>query len=198
MSASADSHSDSDRTPSAPDLNELNLHPILPALAHLNTGLIAFSGRTGAGKTTSQAALIKRIHETRYLRIMTIEDPIEVQYGSGRSQIRQYEVGRDVASFSSGSKLALRTDPEVLQIAELRDPETTELAIHQAASRLVITSLHASSELDAYQRLLDLIPVSKEGIPSVSLDNINLVLVHQDWEINIDGKRVLKARILAR
>lgn len=198
MSESTDNNFNSTRIPSSPDLNDLNLHPMFPALAQLSKGLIVVSGRTGAGKTTSQAALIKRMHETRDLRIMTIEDPIEIQYGRGKSRINQYEVGRDVASFSSGAKLALRTDPDVLQIGELRDPETAELAIHQAAHRLVITSHHSSSDFDAYQRLLDLIPVSKEGVPSVSLDNITLVIVHQEWETNAENQRRLKARILAR
>lgn len=183
---------------SAPDFNKLNLHPILPSLSHLSSGLIVVSGRTGTGKTTTQAALIKRMHETRDLRIMTVEDPIEVQYGQGKSRINQYEVGWDVASFSAGAKLALRTDPDVLQIGELQDHETVELAISQAAHRLVIASHHASSEMDAYQRLNDLIPVSKEGAPSVSLDNITLVIVHQEWETNAENQRRLKARILAR
>lgn len=198
MSNDTDSNFDSARIPSSPDFNTLNLHPILPSLSHLSSGLIVVSGRTGAGKTTTQAALIKRMHETRNLRIMTVEDPIEVQYGRGKSRINQYEVGRDVASFSAGAKLALRTDPDVLQIGELQDLETAELAIHQAGHRLVIASHHSSSELDAYQRLNDLIPVSKEGIPSVSLKNITLVIVHQEWEVSETGERVLKARILAR
>jgi twitching motility protein PilT len=191
-------NSDSDSAPTALGFEKLNLHPILPSLSHLSTGLIAFSGRTGAGKTTSQAALIKRIHETRDLRIMTVEDPIEVNYGPGKSRIIQYAVGQDAFSFSAGAKLALRTEPDVLQIGELRDPETAELAIYQAAHRLVITSLHCSSDVDTYQRLLDLIPVSDEGVPSVSLNNITLVIVHQEWETNAADQRVLKARILAR
>lgn len=172
-----------------------DLNSALSLIAQMQTGLIVFSGATGTGKTTSQADLIKEINRTRESEIITVEDPREIAYAAGKSTITHYEIGEDVDSFSSGVRRAIRKDPDVLQIAELRDHETIGIAIEQAAHRLIIASLHATSAEDVMGRMIDAFHSSEEKAARVALSKLIVLSVHQEWQRSNTG-RVLNIEVL--
>src|SRR5206468_10690290 len=115
-----------------PTLEELNLPPSISRFAQLKRGLVLFVGPTGCGKSTSMAALLEIINRTRSAHILTIEDPVEYLYTPERCVVEQVEVGRDAVSFATGLRHALRQNPDVLLIGEMRDLETISIALRAA------------------------------------------------------------------
>jgi len=148
-----------------PRLSELglrNLKPIQKFLSYHN-GLILVTGPVGAGKTTTLAALVAELNETRDDHIITVEDPIEVVQPARRCNITQREVGPHTKSFASALKGALREDPDVIVIGELRDLETIEMAITAAETgHLVIGTMHTSDAASTLNRLLDVFPSAQQ------------------------------------
>lgn len=189
--------------PFARRLDELGVSRFISPIQYLDAGLIIFSGQTGVGKTTTAAGLIQTMHQTQELRIMTIEDPIEAHYGPGKSEITQWEVGKDAASMASGAQILSHCHPDVLQIGELRDSESAVIAIEAAQDILVLTSTHVSPPEDIYERISDLIPVGKDGKPVVTLDDLTVVIIHHEWERDVEGnlqrdtenKRILNTQV---
>jgi len=149
-----------------PRLSELglrNLKPIQKFLSYHN-GLILVTGPVGAGKTTTLAALVAELNETRDDHIITVEDPIEVVQPARRCNITQREVGPHTKSFASALKGALREDPDVIVIGELRDLETIEMAITAAETgHLVIGTMHTSDAASTLNRLLDVFPSAQQS-----------------------------------
>ena len=144
-----------------PDLAWANFPPgIVEKLCEYRNGLIIFSGVTGSGKTTSMAMLIREILRRHAQRVVTIEDPIEYILTSGDgSLISQRQVGRDVRSFSDGLKYAMRQDPNLILVGEIRDEETARMALSAAETgHLVLTTLHTRDAKGAVTRLIDLFP----------------------------------------
>ena len=133
---------------------------LLKQLSDFRNGLIIFSGVTGSGKTTSMAMLIQEILRRESQRVITIEDPIEyVLPSSGVSLVSQREVGRDVRSFAQGLKYAMRQDPNLILVGEVRDEETARMALSAAETgHLVLTTLHTRDAKGAITRLIDLFP----------------------------------------
>ena len=130
-----------------PDLVSLGLPAIVSTFADFATGLVLFTGPTGSGKSTTIASILDRINATAPKHIVTFEDPIEYQHRWLRSVVTQYEVGRDVASFAEGIRGALRADPDVLFIGELRGLETVTAALQAAETgHVVFAALHTPSE----------------------------------------------------
>jgi len=130
-----------------PDLEELRLPPIVAAFAELRSGLILVGGPTGAGKSTTVASVISRISQSSSRHVVTLEDPVEYQHGWGNSIVTQYEVGRDVSNFADGIRGALRADPDVIFIGELRGADTVSAALQAAETgHLVFAALHTPSE----------------------------------------------------
>jgi twitching motility protein PilT len=139
----------------AATLERLNLHPDLGRLAHLPHGLVVVSGPTGCGKSTTLAALIQEINLSDARHIVTLESPIEYVFKPRRAFIRQREVGRDTPSFDQGLLDALREDPDVLMVGEMREPETMRLTLNASETgHLVFATVHSSSTIDALQRLV--------------------------------------------
>ena len=129
-----------------PKIDELNLHPIVKELCHKPRGLILVTGPTGSGKSTTLAAMVDYINENRCEHILTIEDPIEFVHKSKSSIVHQRELAQDTRSFSNALRSALREDPDVILVGELRDLETIQLALTAAETgHLVMGTLHTSS-----------------------------------------------------
>lgn len=142
-----------------PTLAGLNLHPNFEKILQLQHGLVLISGPTGSGKSTTLAALIHELNVRKSLNIITLEQPIEYFHGNQNCLIRQREVGRDTPSFEQGLKDALREDPDVILVGELRDREAIQLTLNAAETgHLVFATLHASNVGEAIQRILSAFP----------------------------------------
>src|SRR5512137_270495 len=140
-------------------LERLNLHPDLARLVAPHHGLVVVSGPTGSGKTSTLAALVQELNRREARHVVTLESPIEYALAPQRCFIRQREVGRDTPSFAQGLYDALREDPDVLVVGELRDPETMRLTLLAAETgHLVLTTLHSSSTAEALQRIVNAFP----------------------------------------
>lgn len=145
--------------PGIPDMDKLGLPPVVRRLAEEHRGLILVTGPTGSGKTTTLAAMIDHINETQARHIVTIEDPIEVLHTDKRSIINQREVGDDTVDFLSALKRALRQDPDVILIGEMRDPETVWAALSAAETgHLVFSTLHTMGAAETINRVIDFFP----------------------------------------
>ncbi len=140
-------------------LATLNLHPDLLRLAQSQNGLVIVSGPTGSGKSSTLAALIQEINGRERRHIVTLEAPIEYALVPRQAFIRQREVGRDTPSFEQGLYDALREDPDVLMVGELRDPQTMRLTLNAAETgHLVLTTLHSATCAEALQRIVSAFP----------------------------------------
>lgn len=145
--------------PKAPDYKALNLPAVFTQIADHEQGLIILCGITGSGKSTTIAAMLEQINDTKSVHIVTIEDPIEYTYQDKKAFINQREVGLDVDSFESAIRAMMREDPDVILIGEMRDRITFQAAIQAAETgHLVFSTLHASSCSGAITRILELFP----------------------------------------
>lgn len=142
-----------------PTMEELNLPNVLIDIANNPRGLILVTGPTGSGKSTTLAAMINYVNLTKPVHILTIEDPIEYVYPQGMATIRQREVGVDVRDFNTALKSALREDPDVILVGEMRDYETISLAVTAAETgHLVMGTLHTTSAAQTIDRIIDACP----------------------------------------
>jgi len=140
-------------------LERLNLHPDLARLVESHHGLVIVSGPTGSGKSSTLAALIQELNARETRHVVTLESPIEYTLTPRRAFIRQREVGRDTPSFEQGLYDAMREDPDVLMVGELRDQETMRLTLSAAETgHLVLTTLHSSTAAEAVQRIVSAFP----------------------------------------
>lgn len=147
-----------------PTLESLHLPRVVASLAQRDHGLIVFSGPTGSGKSTSLAALIREINTTSSRRIITIEDPIEYRHESVRSPITQREIGRDAPSFGSALLGALRADPDVIMLGEMRDGVTMRAALTTAETgHLVFTTVHTGTAVQTIERIVDAFAGSEQS-----------------------------------
>ncbi len=139
-----------------PTLTELALPRVISQFTRLSNGLVLVTGTTGAGKSTTLAAMIREINERDSLNILTLEDPIEFVHESLKCQVIQREVGTHVHSFQAGLRAALREDPDVILVGELRDPETVTLALEAAETgHLVLGTLHTRGAAQTIDRIVD-------------------------------------------
>jgi len=137
----------------------LSLPPIVKKLSQSRRGLIVLTGTTGSGKSTSLAAMIEEMNETRTENILTVEDPIEYIYRDKKSIISQREVGGDTETFSSALRHAFRQDPDVILIGEIRDLETMSIALTAAdTGHLVLTTLHTMDAVETISRIVSFFP----------------------------------------
>ena len=145
-------------------LEKLNLPPATQGLAHLEHGLVLVTGPTGSGKSTTLASIIDKINQDHDHHIVTIEDPIEFVHPNKRSTISQREVGTDTESFAAALRAAIRQDPNVILVGELRDFETIALAITAAEMGvLVFGTLHTNSASKTIDRVIDVFPSDQQG-----------------------------------
>jgi twitching motility protein PilT len=145
-------------------LAELDLPADFRALAEYHDGLVLMVGPAGSGKSSTLAALIDHLNQTRARHVVTIEDPIEFEYEHGRCLIHQRELGRHVESFASGLRAALREGPDVILVGEMRDPETIAAALTAAETgHLVLSTLHSGSAAMAIDRIVDAFPPHQQA-----------------------------------
>ena len=144
---------------SIPTCHGLGLPEALRKLSELKNGLVLITGVTGSGKSTTLAAIINEINRNRAVHILTLEDPVEYRFTSDRSLIHQREVGSDTVDFASGLRAALREDPDVIVVGELRDLETISIAVTAAETgHLVLATLHTRSAVETVDRIIDVFP----------------------------------------
>lgn len=147
-----------------PSLESLHLPQVVAMLAHRDHGLVIFSGPTGSGKSTSLAALIREINTTTARRIIMVEDPIEYRHESVRSLITQREIGRDAPSYTDALIGALRADPDVIVLGEMRDGATMQAALTAAETgHLVFTTVHTGTAVQTVERIIDAFTGSEQA-----------------------------------
>jgi twitching motility protein PilT len=172
-------------------LEELNLPPVLQSLASRPKGLVLITGPTGSGKSTTLAAMIDWINRNRSCHILTIEDPVEFVHESRRSLIRHREVGQHTRRFHDALRAALREDPDVILIGEVRDGETLATAIEASQTgHLVLGTLHTNSAVKTVERVLGMVPPSEQESLRVALSESLLGVIAQGLLKSTDGKRV--------
>jgi len=160
---------------------ELSLPPILETMSMLDRGLILLTGPTGSGKSTTLAAMVDHINQNRECHIITIEDPVEYFHHSNQCMINQRELGASTHSFSNALRSALREDPDVILVGEMRDLETISLALTAAETgHLVLSTLHTSSAVKAVDRIIDIFPASQKGqIRSMMSESLEAVIAQK-------------------
>ncbi len=170
-------------------LEELGTPPILRELAMRDRGLVLVTGPTGSGKSTTLAAMIDYVNENRQGHIITIEDPIEFVHESKKCLVQQREVGSHTESFSAALRSALREDPDILLVGELRDLETTALAITAAETgHLVFGTLHTNSAAKTVDRLIDIFPADRQSQIRTMLSESLEGVIAQTLLPTADGK----------
>ncbi len=155
---------------SAVTIDELGLPEVVRRLSSEHRGLLLVTGPTGSGKTTTLAAMIDHINRTRDAHIVTIEDPIEVLHVDDRAAINQREIGVDTDSFADAMRAALRQDPDVILVGEMRDQETVSAALSAAETgHLVLSTLHTIDAAETISRIVDFFPPHQQGQVRVAL-----------------------------
>ena len=178
-------------------IQELGLPPILEKFTEHSQGLVIFTGPTGSGKSTSLAALVDKINQEKRSHIVTIEDPIEYVFEHSKSIISQREIGTDTSSFARALRSALREDPDVVLVGEMRDLETIEAALTIAETgHLVITTLHTNSAAQTADRIVNVFPSHLRQQVSNQLASVLLGVVSQRLIPKIGGGRVVVAEIM--
>lgn len=180
-----------------PTLEELNLPPVLKKLADEPRGLILVTGPTGSGKSTTLAAMIDYINSSRADHIITVEDPIEYVYQPKSSLIHQRETGRDVTSFAAALRSALREDPDIILVGEMRDFETISAALTAAETgHLVLSTLHTTGASQTIDRIIDACPASSQNQVRTQLSGVLKGIVTQCLIPKMHGGRVAATEIL--
>ncbi len=181
-----------------PTLSELNLPDVLQKLADEPRGLILVTGPTGSGKSTTLAAMIDHINHTRAEHILTIEDPIEYVYTLDKATIHQREVGSDVKSFAGALRSALREDPDIILVGEMRDYETISAAVTAAETgHLVLSTLHTIGAAQTIDRIIDSCPPEKQNQIRTQLSSVLKGVITQSLIPTLNGKgRVAATEIL--
>lgn len=179
-------------------LEQLEVPPKVGALASSLNGLILVTGATGSGKTTTLAGIIDQINRTREVKILTIEDPIEILHSDKKASIDQREVFSDTPSFGKALRQGLRQDPDVILVGELRDYETAKVALHAAETgHLVLSTLHTNSAPDTINRLIKMFPAEEEGQVRLALADSIRGVVCQRLVPTVDGSRTPVVEIMS-
>jgi len=186
------------RLPAAPPpLEHLPAPESVRALAARENGLILLTGPTGSGKSTTMAALVDRVNETRRHHVITIEDPIEYLHANKTCLISQREVGRHTRSFHTALRAALREDPDIILVGEMRDLETISLALTAAETgQLVIASMHAPTAPQAVDRILDVFPGNEKELVRAMLATGLTAVITQRLLPRVDGGRAAAMEVM--
>ena len=177
--------------------DDLGLSETVRSLTNLHNGLILLTGPTGSGKSTTLAAMIDEINKNRSAHILTIEDPVEYIFQENASIIEQREVGKDTPSFAKSLKYAMRQDPNVIMVGEMRDLETIAAALTAAETgHLVLSTLHTSSAAEAVERIVDVFPPHQQRQILIQLASSLRAVIAQRLLRKIGGGRVAACEIM--
>ena len=180
-----------------PSIADLGLPAVVEQFADYPRGLVLVTGPTGSGKSTTLAAIVDKINKEKALHILTIEDPIEFTHKSQRSVVVQREVHYDTFSFAAALRSALREDPDVVLLGEMRDLETISSAITIAETgHLVFATLHTNSAAQSIDRMIDVFPAHQQPQVRSQLSNILMAICAQRLVPAIGGGRVAAAEIM--
>ena len=182
-----------------PTMQQLNLPTTIKELCHLKRGLVLVTGPTGSGKSTTLASIINQINIDQKKHIITIEDPVEFVYQDQNSLINQRAIGQDATDFSTALRAALREDPDVILVGEMRDMETIETAMHAAETgHLVLSTLHTVDAKDPINRIIGMFPGNEQNKIRMSLAATLQGVLSQRLIKTIDGKRAAAIEILLK
>ena len=177
-----------------PPLSALNLPEVISRLTYLPRGLVLVTGDTGSGKSTTLAAMIQAMNERYKKHIITLEDPVEYTFQSQKCLIEQRELGADMPTFSSGLKHALRQDPDIILVGEMRDLETTALAITAAETgHLVLSTLHTVNASQTVERVVDMYPANQQNQIRAMLANTLQAVISQTLFRRVDKAGMVPA-----
>ncbi|HBS28344.1 MAG TPA: type IV pili twitching motility protein PilT [Phycisphaerales bacterium] len=177
-----------------PPLGTLNLPEVISQLTYLPRGLVLVTGDTGSGKSTTLAAMIQAMNERYKAHIITLEDPIEYALQSNQCLIEQRELGQDMPSFASALKHALRQDPDIILVGEMRDLETTSLALTAAETgHLVLSTLHTVSASQTVERIIDMYPANQQNQIRAMLADTLQAVVSQTLFSRVDSRGMVPA-----
>jgi twitching motility protein PilT len=178
-------------------LEELGAPPACTSLLNKPYGIVLVVGPTGSGKSTTLAAMVDRINETKPLHILTIEDPVEYLHHHKMAMVNQREVGADVETFSAGLKSALREDPDVILLGEMRDLESMEISLSLAETgHLVFATLHTNDAAQALDRIIDVFPAERRDQIQIMLAGALQGVISQRLLPAIGGGRVAGYEVL--
>jgi len=182
-----------------PTIESLHLPAVINTLCDLPRGLVLVTGPTGSGKTTTLASMVNRINKTQRKHIITIEDPVEFIYKDDLCVVNQRAIGQDALSFSDALRAALREDPDVILVGEMRDLETIETAIHAAETgHLVLSTLHTVDAKETIGRIIGMFPGSDQNRIKMSLSSVLQGVIAQRLVKTIDKGRAAAIEILVK
>ena len=180
-----------------PALKSLNVPPAVEDFAGLRSGLVLVTGPTGSGKSTTLAALVEQINQNRAVHIITLEDPVEYKFTEAQALIHQREVGSDTGSFAVGLRAALREDPDVIMVGELRDAETIAIAVTAAETgHLVLATLHTRDAVSALARMVEVFPADKQQQIRMQLADTLQGVIAQQLVPDNNGRRTAAFEVL--
>ena len=180
-------------------IEELNLPKIVHQFTQKDRGLVLVTGVTGSGKSTTLAALINEINWNKRKHIITIEDPIEFVHKDRKSIINQRSVGQDTLSFAHALRAALREDPDIILVGEMRDMETIEIALHAAdTGHLVFSTLHTLDAKETVNRIVSTFPTEEQNRVRLTLGGVIQGIISQRLIPTVDGKRAAALEVMVR
>jgi twitching motility protein PilT len=180
-----------------PQPDDIGLNETIYNLTHLRDGLVLVTGPSGVGKSTTLASMINIINQERRSHIITIEDPIEYEFTDRQSIVEQRQLGRDTESFASALKYALRQDPNVIMVGEMRDLDTFSAAITAAETgHLVLSTLHTSTAAETIQRIMDFFPNERHSLVRHQLAMILRAVVSQQLIPKVGGGQIAAREIM--
>lgn len=180
-----------------PEVSTLGLPPAALTLTGLTRGIVLVTGETGSGKSTTLAAMLENINKTRKAHVITLEDPIEYQYTPKGCLFNQREIGRDTPSYSQGLRAALREDPDIILIGEMRDIDTIDTALTAAETgHLVFATLHTNSAADSIDRIVSVFPEGRQQQVRMQLSMTLKAVLAQQLLPQIGGGRALACELM--
>ena len=180
-----------------PEMGDLGLPAAAEEFPGYSQGIVLITGETGSGKSTTLAAILERINRRERLHILTLEDPVEYVYTPDKCVINQREIGRDTQSFAAGLRAALREDPDVILVGEMRDLDTIETALTAAETgHLVFGTVHTNSAADSVDRIVDVFPAERQQQIRLQLSMTLKAVLSQQLLPRIGGGRVLACEVM--
>jgi twitching motility protein PilT len=182
-----------------PTIEDLKLPPVIRKFTEIERGLVLVTGVTGSGKSTTLAAMIDEINNKKAKHIITIEDPVEFVHKDKKCLINQRSLGEDTLSFSNALRAALREDPDIILVGEMRDLETIEIALHAAETgHLVYSTLHTLDAKETINRIIGVFPPSEQHRIRMTLASVLEGVISQRLVPTVDGKRTAAMEILIK